>query len=49
MESIPKVGVLSSAFFVATLIHVPVGPSSIHLVLNGLMGVMLGWAAFPRS
>ena len=47
MESIPKVGVLSSAFFVATLIHVPVGPSSIHLVLNGLMGVMLGWAAFP--
>lgn len=47
MESIPKVGVLSSAFFVATLIHVPIGPSSIHLVLNGLMGLLLGWAAFP--
>lgn len=47
MESVPKVGVLSSAFFVATLIHVPIGPSSIHLVLNGLMGVILGWAAFP--
>lgn len=47
IESIPKVGVLSSAFFVASLIHVPIGPTSVHLVLNGLMGVLLGWAAFP--
>jgi len=46
-ENIPKVGVLSSAFFVASLIHVPIGPSSVHLVLNGLMGLLLGWAAFP--
>ncbi len=46
-QSIPKVGVLSSAFFVASLIHVPIGPTSVHLVLNGLMGLLLGWAAFP--
>ncbi|HNQ85570.1 MAG TPA: cobalt transporter CbiM [Deltaproteobacteria bacterium] len=46
-ESIPRVGVLSSAFFVASLIHVPIGPTSVHLVLNGLMGLLLGWAAFP--
>ncbi len=46
-ENIPKVALLSSAFFVASLIHVPVGPSSVHLILNGLLGVMLGWAAFP--
>lgn len=46
-ESIPKVGVLSSAFFVVSLIHVPIGPTSVHLVLNGLMGLLLGWAAFP--
>ncbi|MGC9324287.1 MAG: cobalt transporter CbiM [Desulfomonilia bacterium] len=46
-QSIPKVGVLSSAFFVASLIHVPIGPTSVHLVLNGLMGILLGWAAFP--
>ncbi|MDT8271843.1 MAG: cobalt transporter CbiM [Desulfomonilia bacterium] len=46
-DSIPKVGVLSSAFFVASLIHVPIGPVSTHLVLNGLMGLLLGWAAFP--
>jgi len=46
-ENIPKVALLSSAFFVASLIHVPVGPSSVHLILNGLLGIMLGWAAFP--
>jgi len=34
-------------FFVASLIHIPIGPSSAHLVLNGLVGVLLGWAAFP--
>jgi cobalt/nickel transport system permease protein len=46
-EKIPEVAVLSSAFFVASLIHVPVGPSNVHLVLNGLLGVLLGWMAFP--
>jgi cobalt/nickel transport system permease protein len=46
-DKIPQVGVLSSAFFVASLIHVPVGPSAAHLVLNGLLGLLLGWAAFP--
>ncbi|MFN3921751.1 MAG: cobalt transporter CbiM [Caldimicrobium sp.] len=46
-EKIPKVAVLSSAFFVASLIHVPIGPSSVHLILNGLVGVLLGWIAFP--
>ncbi len=46
-EDIPKVAVLSSAFFVASLIHIPIGPTSAHLVLNGLVGMLLGWAAFP--
>lgn len=46
-EKIPQVAVLSSAFFVASLIHVKVGPTSVHLILNGLMGLILGWAAFP--
>lgn len=46
-EQIPRVAVLSSAFFVASLIHVPIGPSSAHLLLNGLTGLILGWAAFP--
>lgn len=47
LEDIPRVALLSSAFFVASFIHVPVGPSSAHLVLNGLCGLLLGWAAFP--
>jgi cobalt/nickel transport system permease protein len=46
-EAIPRVGILSAAFFVASLIHVPMGPSSVHLLLNGLLGLLLGWAAFP--
>jgi cobalt/nickel transport system permease protein len=46
-EDYPKVSLLTSAFFVASLIHVPVGPSSSHLVLNGLCGIILGWKSFP--
>ena len=46
-DKIPQVAVLSSAFFVASLIHVPIGPSAVHLVLNGLLGILLGWMAFP--
>lgn len=46
-KDIPKVAVLSSAFFVASLIHIPIGPTSAHLVLNGLVGMLLGWATFP--
>jgi cobalt/nickel transport system permease protein len=46
-EDIPKVGILSAAFFVASLVHVPIGPASVHLVLNGLLGLILGWKAFP--
>jgi len=46
-ERVPQIAVLSSAFFVASLIHVPIGPSSEHLVLCGLLGLVLGWAAFP--
>lgn len=46
-DRVPKVAVMSSAFFVASLIHVPVGAASAHLVLNGLMGILLGWEAFP--
>ncbi|MEO0095597.1 MAG: cobalt transporter CbiM [candidate division WOR-3 bacterium] len=46
-KDMPKIAVLSSAFFVASLIHIPVGPTSAHLILNGLAGIILGWAAFP--
>ena len=47
LDRIIEVSMLTAAFFVASLIHVPIGPASIHLVLNGLLGIMLGWACFP--
>ena len=46
-EKIPQVAVLSSAFFVASLIHVPIGPANAHLVVNGINGLLLGWLCFP--
>jgi cobalt/nickel transport system permease protein len=46
-RAIPRVALLSAAFFAASLISVPVGPSSVHLLLSGLMGVMLGLGVFP--
>lgn len=47
MEEIPKISVITSVFFVASLIKVPIGPTSVHLILNGLAAVVLGWRAFP--
>jgi cobalt/nickel transport system permease protein len=46
-EQLPKAGILSASFFVASLIHVPIGAASIHLTLNGLIGILLGWGAVP--
>lgn len=46
-DRVMTVAILSAAFFVASLVHVPIGPGSAHLLLNGLLGLMLGWAAFP--
>jgi len=47
VENLPRVGVLSAVFFVTSLIHVPIPPASAHLMLSGLLGCMLGWAAIP--
>jgi cobalt/nickel transport system permease protein len=42
-EEIPRIGLLTAAFFVASSIHVKVPPTtSVHLVLNALVGVVLG-------
>ena len=38
---------LTAAFFIGSLIHIPLGPGSVHLLLNGLAGLLLGWVAFP--
>lgn len=46
-DRIMTVSLLSATFFVASLIHVPMGPGSVHLLLGGLLGLILGWGAFP--
>lgn len=46
-EHIPRVAMLSAVFFLASLLHVPFGASNVHLVMNGLLGILLGWVAFP--
>ena len=46
-RDIPKTAMLAAVFFVASLVSVPVGPSSIHLLLAGTMGMVLGPAAIP--
>ncbi len=46
-DKIVKVALLSSAFFLASLVNVKIGPSSTHLSLLAPMGLILGWAAFP--
>ena len=40
-RDIPRLGVLTAAFFVASQIHIPIGVISVHLLLNGLVGVIL--------
>lgn len=44
---IPKASLLTAAFLVASWIHIPVPPTSVHLMLNGLLGAVLGYYAFP--
>jgi len=46
-DEVPKIGVLTAAFFVGSSLHIPLAvlPTSVHLILNGLVGVVLGWRA----
>lgn len=46
-ERLPLTALFAAAFFVASTIHVPVGLGSVHLILNGLAGLFLGWSVFP--
>lgn len=45
-DDLPKVAVMTAAFFVASLVHVPFGPTSVHLLIPGLVGALLGPSAF---
>lgn len=44
-DQVSTYGVVAAAFFAGSTIHVPVGPFSMHLVLSGMAGLLLGWGA----
>lgn len=44
---IPRAAMMTSVFFAASLVAIPVPPASVHLMLVGLSGVLLGWFAVP--
>ncbi len=41
-EEIPKTSLMAGVFFAVSLISIPVGPSTIHPLFAGLLGVVLG-------
>jgi cobalt/nickel transport system permease protein len=44
-KELPTLAILSAMFFAVTLIHIRIGGTSVHLLLNGLIGLILGWRA----
>ncbi|MBR1485848.1 MAG: energy-coupling factor ABC transporter permease, partial [Synergistaceae bacterium] len=44
---IVRTALLSSAFFLASLVNIKIGPSSTHLSFIAPMGLILGYGAFP--
>ena len=46
-EKIPEAAIFASVFLVINLIHFPIGMTSAHLLLNGLIGLLFGLSAFP--
>lgn len=46
-DEIVRMGLMASAAFVISLIHFPLGGTSVHLGLYGLAGILLGARAFP--
>ena len=45
-ERIPRIAVVTAALFVACLLKIPMPPSSLHLMLAGLAGILLGPLSF---
>jgi cobalt/nickel transport system permease protein len=45
-KEIPKVSILTACFFISSTIHIPIPPTSIHMLLIGIMGILLGNFSF---
>lgn len=46
-SKIVRTALAASVFFLASLVHVRLGPSSTHLSLLAPIGLVLGWGVFP--
>ncbi len=46
-EEVVRLGMLASASFAVSLVHFPLGGTSVHLGLYGLIGILAGRRAFP--
>ena len=46
-DKIIQTALISSAFFLASLVNIRIGPSSTHMTLLAPMGLILGHAVFP--
>lgn len=45
-KDIAIVSAMSAIFFISSFIHIPLGPTQIHLVLIGIIGIVLGSSVF---
>lgn len=45
-DNIAIIAAMGAIFFIASFIHIPLGPTQIHLVLLGVIGIILGSSVF---
>lgn len=45
-KNIALISAMSAIFFIASFIHIPLGPTQVHLVLIGVIGILLGSGVF---
>ncbi|QDF29910.1 cobalt transporter CbiM [Halarcobacter anaerophilus] len=45
-KNIALVSAMSAVFFIASFIHIPLGPTQIHLILIGIIGILIGPCVF---
>ena len=41
-DEIPKISLMTAVFFVGSTVHIPIGPTSVHLLLTGFIGLVTG-------
>lgn len=44
-EKIPRVSMMAAVFFLGSLVHIPLGPTTAHMLLSGLIVLFIGWSA----